>query len=186
MWRLAVAHTTSTRRLHAAAVPSCTEPLYAHGALNDRHRALAYVGGSKACVAGHRARLKVAADWSRLAEAQGQPVGMIYGAERSLRTASRPRGLSHMVSTQALADAKDHAARHCPTEAARVDSEAEEEVPEEHEETDARSGESCGVRIDQEACVTKGVQARADQDTAELRTPYPTLSVCSDQPPGSC
>ena len=133
MWRLAVAHTTSTRRLHAAAVPSCTEPLYAHGALNDRHRALAYVGGSKACVAGHRARLKVAADWSRLAEAQGQPVGMIYGAERSLRTASRPRGLSHMVSTEALADAKDHAARHRPTEAARVDSEAEEEVPEEHE-----------------------------------------------------
>ena len=57
-----------------------------------------------------------------------------------------------MVSTQALADAKDRAARHCPTEAARVDSEAEEEVPEEHEETEARSGESCGVRIDQEAC----------------------------------
>ena len=25
--------------------------------------------------------------------------------------------------------------------------------------------------------MTKGVQARADQDTAELRTPYPTLSV---------
>ena len=153
MWRLAVAHSASTRHLHAAAVPSCTEPLYAHGALNDRHRALAYVGGSKACVAGHRARLKVAADWSRLAEAQGQPVGMIYGAERSLRTASRPRSEPHGFDTgprrrqRPRGPSPPH--RSCPrgqrgrrrgARGART------------EETEARSGESCGVRIDQDAC----------------------------------
>ena len=55
-------------------------------------------------------------------------------------------------STQALADTKDRAACHRPTEAARVDSEGEHEVPEEHEEAEARSGESCGVGIAQDAC----------------------------------
>ena len=65
-----------------------------------------------------------------------------------------PRSVSHgtLFSTQALADTKDRAACHRPTEAARVDSEGEHEVPEEHEEAEARSGESCGVGIDQDAC----------------------------------
>ena len=82
-----------------------------------------------------------------------------------------------MVSTQALADAKDRAARHCPTEAARVDSEAEEEVPEKHEETEARSGESCGVRIDQDAC--------DEGQSSEFRV-YSSLHTASNQDSPTC
>ena len=65
-----------------------------------------------------------------------------------------------MVSTQALADAKDRAARHCPTEAARVDSEAEEEVPEEHERKRLRPAPANRVGyVSIRKPVTKGVQA---------------------------